>query len=90
MLKEMDEYNKLNNTKRVQGLNPYFNGTCSKRNVTSKVITARLEVLILILMEHAQRAINYECCKCSPSVVLILILMEHAQRVASFGLITAG
>ena len=36
-------------------LNPYFNGTCSKR-VTSKTINAKLEqVLILILMEHAQR-----------------------------------
>ena len=49
---------KRHNINSVVSLNPYFNGTCSKRmekmNVTSKVIT----VLILILMEHAQRETN--------------------------------
>ena len=35
-------------------LNPYFNGTCSKRNhLTHSIFIA--QVLILILMEHAQR-----------------------------------
>ena len=36
-------------------------------------------VLILILMEHAQRALSYEV-KQLKIAVLILILMEHAQR----------
>ena len=35
-------------------LNPYFNGTCSKRKVTS-FFKSNYCVLILILMEHAQR-----------------------------------
>ena len=39
-------------------LNPYFNGTCSKRECTSVAEVHEIEVLILILMEHAQR----ECC----------------------------
>ena len=37
------------------GLNPYFNGTCSK-SVMKQVSTMNgVNVLILILMEHAQR-----------------------------------
>ena len=63
-------------------LNPYFNGTCSKRLVQFCCTFALFFcVLILILMEHAQRVY-----KMAPSVVtiglgvLILILMEHAQR----------
>ena len=37
-------------------LNPYFNGTCSKsRKRVRLVFSALSEVLILILMEHAQR-----------------------------------
>ena len=35
-------------------LNPYFNGTCSKSSYPLK-ISINLSVLILILMEHAQR-----------------------------------
>ena len=36
-------------------------------------------VLILILMEHAQRVL-WQKTSPNPSSVLILILMEHAQR----------
>ena len=38
----------------VLGLNPYFNGTCSKSNSVKLCAEYRI-VLILILMEHAQR-----------------------------------
>ena len=45
-------------------LNPYFNGTCSKRKVTS-FFKSNYCVLILILMEHAQRgrsgAVRWYC-----------------------------
>ena len=41
-------------------LNPYFNGTCSKRYMTSIIQGRELSVLILILMEHAQRAKSKE------------------------------
>ena len=67
----------------TRSLNPYFNGTCSKSQLIHKTIDEETHVLILILMEHAQR----ECRPCSGSasycVVLILILMEHAQRALS-------
>ena len=39
-----------------------------------------LDVLILILMEHAQRVHLLEAETAIEQVVLILILMEHAQR----------
>ena len=39
-------------------LNPYFNGTCSKRSRIYPYNKTKGEVLILILMEHAQR--DYE------------------------------
>ncbi len=48
------------------------------------VVNARLQsldVLILILMEHAQREHWPMCIWNVPNKVLILILMEHAQRV---------
>ena len=62
-------------------LNPYFNGTCSKREVKPGNLEVNFqEVLILILMEHAQRACNTKCYSGSEDKVLILILMEHAQR----------
>ena len=61
-------------------LNPYFNGTCSKSssNAFAKRYVLR-EVLILILMEHAQREAA-EFLLSRGYKVLILILMEHAQR----------
>ena len=62
------------------GLNPYFNGTCSKRRIRL-VFSALSEVLILILMEHAQRVQSW-CAEHTSNAVLILILMEHAQRVS--------
>ena len=37
------------------GLNPYFNGTCSKILVCGTSNAPHSVVLILILMEHAQR-----------------------------------
>ena len=65
--------------KLKQCLNPYFNGTCSKSYVTSTSFRGTCNVLILILMEHAQRVNkHYETNKYYE--VLILILMEHAQR----------
>ena len=39
----------------ANGLNPYFNGTCSKSEYIIEVKELTDEVLILILMEHAQR-----------------------------------
>ena len=61
-------------------LNPYFNGTCSKswgRNSGGGHVHSY--VLILILMEHAQRGRGQDRRK-GHQRVLILILMEHAQR----------
>ena len=40
---------------RERRLNPYFNGTCSKRKGGATIKGQSGEVLILILMEHAQR-----------------------------------
>ena len=40
---------------RAKGLNPYFNGTCSKREFRDYTNEDTDYVLILILMEHAQR-----------------------------------
>ena len=62
-------------------LNPYFNGTCSKRPYNYEVIRVHEEVLILILMEHAQRVVLSRAKIDIIQEVLILILMEHAQRV---------
>ena len=39
---------------RHSSLNPYFNGTCSKRSYGENASYFK-SVLILILMEHAQR-----------------------------------
>ena len=39
-----------------KSLNPYFNGTCSKRFKALDTNLTIVIVLILILMEHAQRA----------------------------------
>ena len=39
-------------------LNPYFNGTCSKRYGKERDEDRHRVVLILILMEHAQRVIE--------------------------------
>ena len=67
------------NVKR-DGLNPYFNGTCSK-SATFSGYDLEIDVLILILMEHAQRdELDMERIE-EWLGVLILILMEHAQRV---------
>ena len=44
--------------KTWERLNPYFNGTCSKSYVTSTSFRGTCNVLILILMEHAQRALS--------------------------------
>ena len=53
MLKEMiwAQAEQAKNTR----LNPYFNGTCSKRLYENAILPSRFDVLILILMEHAQR-----------------------------------
>ena len=66
--------------KTWERLNPYFNGTCSKSYVTSTSFRGTCNVLILILMEHAQRVAIGEIQNSNNVYVLILILMEHAQR----------
>ena len=40
---------------QYEGLNPYFNGTCSKSHYVKRNYYQDCQVLILILMEHAQR-----------------------------------
>ena len=47
--------------KLKQCLNPYFNGTCSKSRTgkTNPHLLIKAKVLILILMEHAQREGRY-------------------------------
>ena len=60
-------------------LNPCFDGTCSKRYEKNCAGQRLYVVLILILMEHAQR--DAVALFDSFGGVLILILMEHAQRV---------
>ena len=67
--------------KTWERLNPYFNVTCSKSYVTSTSFRGTCNVLILILMEHAQRDHSIMKCMFYLRIVLILILMEHAQRV---------
>ena len=42
----------------LDGLNPYFNGTCSKRMEKTSMKPVTVWVLILILMEHAQRVLS--------------------------------
>ena len=61
-------------------LNPYFNGTCSKSQPTFTNKSYKKNVLILILMEHAQRVQPPKVANVYVWSVLILILMEHAQR----------
>ena len=61
-------------------LNPYFNGTCSKSSMKTLFYLRITTVLILILMEHAQRDKCIYSCRFCHRFVLILILMEHAQR----------
>ena len=69
------------NTYQRNRLNPYFNGTCSKSQHENSFLPSRFDVLILILMEHAQRGTEYKNPWSNNAEVLILILMEHAQRV---------
>ena len=67
-------------THMLNGLNPYFNGTCSKRRVRN-IWWPTSNVLILVLVEHAQR-VSYKGKDAKSSFsVLILVLVEHAQRV---------
>ena len=61
-------------------LNPYFNGTCSKSVDRAQLSSSIKDVLILILMEHAQREVVSMGDFIKSDDVLILILMEHAQR----------
>ena len=50
-----------------------------KSKSSTRLILNFLTVLILILMEHAQRAAR-DRMVATTTIVLILILMEHAQR----------
>ena len=80
MLKETP--NDTNTVSYRDSLNPYFNGTCSKRrSLFILTVLCTCYVLILILMEHAQRVIRVHDKVFHLTEVLILILMEHAQRV---------
>ena len=78
MLKEGEEHESHKNM--ACSLNPYFNGTCSKRYIGASDQTQTALVLILILMEHAQREALRHVYSVTSQTVLILILMEHAQR----------
>ena len=51
-----------------------------KENPTAAATQQTIVVLILILMEHAQRARKGDATIKGQEGVLILILMEHAQR----------
>ena len=51
-----------------------------KENPTAAATQQTIVVLILILMEHAQRAVMVQVKNIVEGQVLILILMEHAQR----------
>ena len=53
----------------------------AQRGVSVPVSCALEGVLILILMEHAQRVYKMAPNVVITGAVLILILMEHAQRV---------
>ncbi len=78
MLKELASF--VSSVYKDVSLNPYFNGTCSKSITATLVAFTTCSVLILILMEHAQRGKISRFVVVSMKV-LILILMEHAQRV---------
>ena len=63
---------------RVICLNPYCNGTCSRRYVLQLVgVMCLTNVLILIVMEHALGVVD-ACYEMIIKLVLILIVMEHA------------
>ena len=80
----LKEGSKVNLSKEgTECLNPYFNGTCSKRNYLLFPSREQTVVLILILMEHAQRETYKDSEDNIIFFVLILILMEHAQRDTS-------
>ena len=66
MLKEMNKTEMK--AVKVWRLNPYFNGTCSKRqrDIANGVL---FKVVILILMEHAQRV--------RKSIIILLAQREH-------------
>ena len=55
---QRETYNALCEAHNLPCLNPYFNGTCSKRSDCDTVQVYAVNVLILILMEHAQRDID--------------------------------
>ena len=55
MLKEYSFNNNVGIDTAIS-LNPYFNGTCSKSLSYEEIGVIKGDVLILILMEHAQRA----------------------------------
>ena len=57
-----------------------------KESVTYDLDEKADRVLILILMEHAQRVFNNLTDEEQKETVLILILMEHAQRVRYDGM----
>ena len=78
MLKEIEPL--LAIPSRMTSLNPYFNGTCSKSRIGNGENGFGAVVLILILMEHAQRDYGNNTLVRWSFNVLILILMEHAQR----------
>ena len=64
MLKEF--YDKLISINNETCLNPYFNGTCSKSEYVRYQGKELVDVLILILMEHAQRvSLNITRNQCS-------------------------
>ena len=56
----------------------------AQREAAEFLLEKRYSVLILILMEHAQREVSSKVVTARLEQVLILILMEHAQRERAY------
>ena len=67
-------------TVMVQGLNPYFNGTCSKRRRKGRISGCIPERLNPYFNGTCSKSGHLYLLHKSLVNVLILILMEHAQR----------
>ena len=65
------------------GLNPCSNGRCSTRSRAERLREQPHQVLILVLMEDALRAVDRTPERMEQLDVLILVLMEDALRALS-------
>ena len=74
---ESDEYL---TDKEERGLNPYFNGTCSKSLKRLGVACGSMKSLNPYFNGTCSKSSRKRALTLQDSSVLILILMEHAQR----------